>query len=371
MEIAIIVPSPIGQGTFFRGFYLSKYLTKRGHEVTLICSASSSKNLNGYQVNRLRILTFPASKQLFQWLVYQVYACVFCAMIIVRRQYHVIHVFQPVIPSSLFAILVAHSLSLFRNTKLIIDWDDLWGDGGILKEWGKIISGLATIAEERFLSLGDALTVTSQFLMERAQSLGIKKVFIVPNGCELDEPLLKAQARSRLGFSSKSDVLCHVGLTDLSTVHRRLSNDNSMPTIVIIGKTPSYKTRGIGVLSHVRYTGNVPREQVQWYLAAADILLLRTQNEPSELARFPIRLGDYLAAGRPIVTGRVGEIGRLIEQYKCGLLSRPGDDEDFANKIRYLLANRQLWAPMGSRALIAAEAYSWERIVGNLSKAYD
>ncbi len=47
----------------------------------------------------------------------------------------------------------------------------------------------------------------------------------------------------------------------------------------------------------------------------------------------PVRFGDYLAAGRPVVTQQIGEISEAIASSDCGALARRADRKDLADKV--------------------------------------
>jgi len=106
-------------------------------------------------------------------------------------------------------------------------------------------------------------------------------------------------------------------------------------------------------------------------LGASDILLLPMRDSPFDRARPPaIRLGDYLAAGRPVIATALPENEKVVG--KCGFLAKPGDPEDFANKILEALRNPDLCREMGERARELAEReYSWQILAKQLEKLYN
>jgi len=374
MKVTLVVASQINKGTFFRGFFLSKYLAQRGHDVTLVCSGESATSYTRQAVEGFTLITLPYSNRFLTWLPIQVVSgAMSCVQQLVNSS-DVVHVFQLAMPSSWFPALFARLTSLAQRRRLFFDWDDLWGDNGILVDQGRAASIVASFLEEGFLSLADGVSVTSEFLSKRAIVAGARKVFYLPNGTEMDsapkQP--KVAARKILGITDLGVILCHVGFADFTNVWNRIKSAYPTVTLIVIGQPPRYNMRRITKTNdpQVIYTGHIDSSKVKAYLSASDILLLKTNNESSEQARFPIRLGDYLSAERPIVAGDIGEIGRVMRQSGCGFLSRPGDDPDFANRIIELIGTPKIWDEMGVKAQQMAERLSWIHLAGELEEMY-
>jgi glycosyltransferase involved in cell wall biosynthesis len=110
-------------------------------------------------------------------------------------------------------------------------------------------------------------------------------------------------------------------------------------------------------------------------LAAGDLMLLPFRDSPVNRGRYPNKLGDYLAAGRPVLTNRTGDLGQLVEQERVGalagetgaamaavafeLLQDPDRLEELGRRARRLAETRMSW---GQRAMELEAAY--RRVVG-------
>jgi len=106
------------------------------------------------------------------------------------------------------------------------------------------------------------------------------------------------------------------------------------------------------------------------YLAAADVLLMPYSNKLCNVGRGPIKLGDYLASGRPIVTNPVGDLKTMFEAARIGLLSKD-TPEDFAEKVGDLIDDPSLADELGANARrVAEEKYSWELLSEQLEEYY-
>ncbi len=106
--------------------------------------------------------------------------------------------------------------------------------------------------------------------------------------------------------------------------------------------------------------GFVPYEEFIQILAGTDVFVIPLpQQSLNSRARWPNKIGDYMAAGRPTVVNAIGDVERLIREDNIGLLAKP-DMSDFAEKIILLLKNPDLAQSLGHNARKAAEEkYSW------------
>lgn len=118
----------------------------------------------------------------------------------------------------------------------------------------------------------------------------------------------------------------------------------------------------LGVAHRVTFTGFVQPSAVAAYLRAARVLVL--PNPASALsARFtsPLKLFEYMAAGRPIVASDLPAIREVLRHEENALLVEPGNPTALAAGVRRLLDDRALADRLASAALADVRNYSWER----------
>jgi glycosyltransferase involved in cell wall biosynthesis len=82
--------------------------------------------------------------------------------------------------------------------------------------------------------------------------------------------------------------------------------------------------------------GFVSEDELWEYCTKADALLMPLWDDDRSITRFPTKLGQYLAAGRPIVTSKVGEIKYYLNE-KTAMFYRPGDAEGLTQCLDRLL----------------------------------
>ena len=118
--------------------------------------------------------------------------------------------------------------------------------------------------------------------------------------------------------------------------------------------------------------GEKPPTDVPRYLAASDALLLPMDDDPIEKARFPIRFGDYLASGVPVVSNAVGEIKRIMETRDCGYTAPVDDPAAFGQAIVTALtdtADRQ--RKHDNAHTLIAEELNWPAVAARLEAIYE
>lgn len=100
----------------------------------------------------------------------------------------------------------------------------------------------------------------------------------------------------------------------------------------------------------VNIVGFVSDAQLWNYCTQADALLMPLWEDDRSSTRFPTKLGQYLAAGRPIVTARVGEIKYFLTA-ETAMFYPPGETTGLAYSLDLLLNDPALADRLASRAM--------------------
>jgi glycosyltransferase involved in cell wall biosynthesis len=126
-------------------------------------------------------------------------------------------------------------------------------------------------------------------------------------------------------------------------------------------------------LSNVELTGRVPHAEVPSYLLAADVLIAPFTEDGRDVAgkviipfASPIKLFEYMAAGRPVVTSKVGAIPEVLKHGENALLVAPGGVTELVAAIVRLLNDKSLAERLGAAARRDARAYSWDERVARV-----
>ncbi len=169
--------------------------------------------------------------------------------------------------------------------------------------------------------------------LSRAFRLSEDRVDVIELGVEpeLFHPRDRNASRRELGLGLDQRVLLYAGVLDrihdLGPVLRGLG---AVPEarLVLVGDGPcrdEYEAlaRAAGIGDRVEFRGRVPHEAVPTFVAAADVCL--APYDPSaffegEVAYSTLKIREFLAAGRPVVSVRSGSIPALVEEGVTGWL---------------------------------------------------
>lgn len=187
--------------------------------------------------------------------------------------------------------------------------------------------------EGRFARSADRLAVLTT---SRAQALsGVlgREVDVLP--CAVDtrhfsfDPAARARRREELGLSGT--VLVYAGkwggwyavpeMFDFVAVARRALGDVRL--LVLTHEDPvrfaaTAAERALGDILTVRAAS---RDEMPGYLSAADVGLSFVKSLPSKTAASPVKNGEYLACGLPIVTTpRIGDYSPMVARRKVGVV---------------------------------------------------
>jgi glycosyltransferase involved in cell wall biosynthesis len=79
-------------------------------------------------------------------------------------------------------------------------------------------------------------------------------------------------------------------------------------------------------------------------------LLIPLRNTPQDIARFPHKIGEYCAAGRPIISTNFGEVKYYFRDMENALLAENFDVDQYAEKITFAIQNPGLAEELGSKS---------------------
>jgi glycosyltransferase involved in cell wall biosynthesis len=98
----------------------------------------------------------------------------------------------------------------------------------------------------------------------------------------------------------------------------------------------------LGIKEKVIFTGRIKRNEVQYYYAMSDIVVV-----PSLQEAFGLVVSEALASGKPVIGTKVGGIpDQIIDGYN-GFLVKPKDPKEIADKILWLLDHPDAAKHMG------------------------
>jgi len=381
MEITYFVHTPENYGTSYRCYALAKNLSMIGFKMKMVCASEKmdflmrKRNVN----ENFELITLPYFR-FHRYFSGHSLRALLSSLRVIFTNPDIVHGFTAAQPSTAIPSIIWKK----RGNALFVDWDDAWG-GGFAEGHGNVFGKMLAYFEEDSAKKADEVTYVSEWIFERIKSLGIKNAHYIPNGSPvLEIPVLsKEECRRDLKIGSEEKILLSMGNLYTGGVDKMLNsfqillkeNPGMNPKLLFLGTDMSKAIEekfGKEILKNIIFCGKKPFNDVKYYLGAADALLLPMEETNVEKARFPMRLGDYLCAGRPIVSNGVGEVKKVLEQEKCGLVSGVDDAKGFKENMLLALEDKEKSEELGGRAREAAEKkYDWRIIVKKLAKVYE
>jgi len=114
-------------------------------------------------------------------------------------------------------------------------------------------------------------------------------------------------------------------------------------------------------LSNVTLTGFLPNGELPLYLSAADVLMMPyADNESKEGWRSPLKMFEYMAAGRPILASNLASVRRVLRHGESAWLTEAENVRMMHQGMRHLISNPDYADQLGRNARQAVEAYTWD-----------
>ncbi|MGI8424684.1 MAG: glycosyltransferase [Chloroflexota bacterium] len=180
----------------------------------------------------------------------------------------------------------------------------------------------------------------------------------------------KSMARAQLGLAVGRRYVVYTGhlyawkgAHTLVQASRRLPPDSD---VMIVGGTPADLTafrRYVEVerLDRVRVVGHVPPGEVPTWLAAADVLVLPNTASEAISTRYtsPLKLFEYMAAGRPIVASDLPSLREVLRHDENGWLVPSDQAERLAAGITTVLGDPTLSERLANQAKQDVRGRTW------------
>ncbi|MBC7095437.1 glycosyltransferase family 4 protein [Thermococcus sp.] len=229
------------------------------------------------------------------------------------------------------------------------------------------------------VNMVDKIIAVSEDTVNRLeQQLGLKvpseKVSVIPNGFpSFFYPVDKALAREQLGLPLDKKIILNVanlvpvkGHEYLIKAMKIVLENRGDVICIIIGSGHletelREKIKKEGLEDKIILVGARPHNEIPLWMNAADLFVLPSLSEGNPTVMF-----EALGVGLPFVGTAVGGVPEIITSEDYGLLCKPGDPKDLAEKI--LIALEKNWDPWKIRKY--AEKFAWENITKQILNVY-
>lgn len=274
--------------------------------------------------------------------------------------------------TNFFALLA----NLFENKPLVCTCHPWTETGYNLK--AKIYSWLDKLILNRF----DKIVAVSSNVKEEIFKSGItqEKVSVIENGIDIhrfSNRFDKRELYQKYKIESNRTIIGTIGRLVPEKAHDVLIEAAKLiienyPDVcfLIVGDGPlrgylEDKVKELRLQKHIIFTGvsnNIPE-----VLALIDIFVLSSISEG-----FPMVLLEAMAAKKPIVTTKVGEIPNVISDNEDGVIVSPNDKAELKRGIEYLLKEKEKAELFAQRAYAKVVQHFSARVMAeNYIKVYE
>lgn len=329
----MLVFNAVGRGTYWRAFHLARCLVARGHRVTLVAMAPQRTARFSYQeLQGVRVVAAPDLLWGSLRSGWDPYSALVRTLWLQPQRYDLVHAFE-CRPTVLLPALAA---ARHPETTFVTDWCDWFGAGGSVEERPNklvraVLRPVETFFEQRFRGLADGTTVICNTLREKALALGLpaNSILSLRDGADIGgiEPGNRAAARARLGLHADVPMIGYVGQIFprdaqlMADAFARVRAARPRTQLLLIGHVNQPIELLLYDASQVVRSGPIPYASLQHYLAACDICWLPMCDTGANRGRWPLKLNDYMAAGRATVATAVGDVSAVVTNYRVGILA--------------------------------------------------
>jgi|YNPNPStandDraft_1061719.scaffolds.fasta_scaffold09024_4 glycosyltransferase involved in cell wall biosynthesis len=233
---------------------------------------------------------------------------------------------------------------------------------------------------QRFRNVDGLITITYGLKQEFVEAgMPPERCLVAPDGVDLSrfsQLPERLQARGLLHLPAERPIVCYTGhLFPWKGVHTLVESAGLLPEVqfVIVGGMPEdvealRRFAADHHVTNVQLVGHVPPTQVPLYLAAADVLVLPNSAREEISAHYtsPMKLFEYMAAGRPIVASDLPSLREVLTHNRNAILVKPDDPHALADGLRHLLSSPPLAACLATTAREAVSSYTWQARAQNL-----
>lgn len=243
-----------------------------------------------------------------------------------------------------------------------------------------VARGYDPVRGSRFLAEASGVTAVVEKLLEFKPAHVPGAVVWPGYDADIDLGRSRESVRRDIGLDGSSLAVVYTGnvhlanadhVAELYEAVRAMRHDGANVVLVKTGwnsiPAASLPRLGDGIID----LGWIRRRHVFELLRAADVLVQPGTPGPFDDYRFPSKLPEFLAAGRPVVLPRTN-IGLHLRDGVEALLLERGDAAEIRAKIELLAADAEMQKAIGQRGReFAVRELQWSRTVSGVESVYD
>jgi len=271
--------------------------------------------------------------------------------LLARQHYDIVH--ERYSPFSIAGVLAAKHLGIphILEVNAPLAWEGTQYRHQAAEDVVKVLEKVALQSTSLIVTISRELT---DLLVE--DGVTRSRIMTVPNG--VDTALFQPEGPSYRIAPEDAIVIGFVGglrpwhgIDILADAFRLLALDSRFH-LLIIGNGPMATT--IDKLQaefseQIHHIGAIPHEEIPIHLRGIDIAVA-PYPQIQQFYFSPLKVLEYMAAGKAIITSRIGQLGSIIRNNENGILVEPGATSALAGAIQMLADDISLRRKIGINA---------------------
>jgi len=350
-------PFPYPRGTPIRIFHMAESLARRGHEIHVVTyHLGEQAEKLPYTIHRIPNVSFyqkldpgPSFLKLF-----------FIDFLLTIKLLSLIAVynFDLIYAHHFEGFICALPVRLYRKLPIVFDAHTLletelphYGlliGNKRLRQIGRIFDTILPGRADHIVGISEE--IVNKMIQEA--KVAPERVSLITNGVELElfmsaNPAPEMLEKDKIVLAYAGNFARYQGIEVMLAALRNLKESNPGITLNLISDNALDKywdlIEELQIETNIKHI-STPFSELPQHLANADILI----NPRFVSAGYPLKLLNYMAAGKPIVT-LVGTSHEIIHG-ETGWIVQGSDPLDLANGIQYLIDNPELREQLGINA---------------------
>jgi len=379
-------------------FNTSKHLAKLGHQVVIVDRKYAnddppSEKVEGVEIVRLKAMRIPFDKApgFLRFLLAELNAALFAlsaSNYLKKNSSNIDAIHLHLTSIGLIVSILHRSLrGKMVYTCHLGEWELSGRKLGLFERVHLFLDPYLMRRVNRVIALNDS--ARERFVSK--SRIDANKIVVVHNGVDTDffRPYTETAetTRKKYGLEGKLAVLFVGRMARIKGVEHLVKAANMLvndfrcenAVMVLVGpfafdatEKPISKDEMLGYIKghqldrNIVLTGSLPLEEVRALYAASDIFVL-----PSLAEGDPLVTLEAMASGKPVIGTKVGGIPHHIRDGWNGFLIDPANDQQLADKIKYLINNPEERKRMGANSRqYAEEEFDWSKVTEKLVQVY-
>jgi glycosyltransferase involved in cell wall biosynthesis len=207
-----------------------------------------------------------------------------------------------------------------------------------------------------------------------------EKIIVLEDGVDLKQFEINDDLfhwRRNLGLPENKKIVLYCGslykekgIEDILWTAKTLSSNKDILFVIVGGNskdTAYWKAfNNKNHINNVVYIGFVHNSLVPMYLKSADVLIMPYNtklyyNVMDLNSTSPLKLFEYMASKRPIVTSNVPSVAKIVKHEESALLAEPNKTDVLANYVLDLLSNSEKTMKLSQKAYEIVKEYDWKQ----------